>query len=284
MANPEFFPVPNWSPLYEPPKHLFVDVQSIYILCRAAGSTTELLPFPLEPVPGSDDLFRFTFTKVGKIYTPTVVSRNILMLEVGLPVRYGDETAAHNSIEYIDVDFGMSVGREDYGWPKKMANFSWTEEENGRIHGEARRNGYSLVHIDFEPSREAAADHTFPDWFEAPYLQVRSIDRAPEVSEKYIDVLRSNIPGFVLHSSVAGKASLSLFDGPTDPLSFLGPIEILAARLDTYDFEFDWADVVDTVQLPNPEEYLDSQQTLSRRLRTEAGFPPEAYRLTVGED
>lgn len=278
MPNPEYFPIPNWTPLFEAPKHLFVGARSVYLLCRASKATTELLPFPLEPVLGQEDLYRFTFTKVDKIYTPTIVARDILMLEIGFPTAYRGEVAAHNSLEYIDSDFGMSVGREDYGWPKKMARLSWSELEDGRIHAEAQRDGHTLLMLDFE---QTDREFRYPEWFDGDYLQVRSLDRANEGAAKRMEVIRSNIPGWVSHSTFAGTASLRLFDGPTDPLSFLDPIEVLAARIDTYDFEFDWGVVVDTVDVPDPDQYLAAQARLAHRLRTEAGFPPVAYDLTA---
>ncbi|MGR9276196.1 acetoacetate decarboxylase family protein [Rhizobium leguminosarum] len=286
MPNPQFYPLPTWSPLFEEPTHLFKGCTAICMLCRApAGSLNGLVPFPLiSAANNSGDLFHLAFMRTDAIVMPTYSYKDTHVVEFGLPVEFNGMNGGHCTLEYFDTDFGMAAGRELYGWPKKMGRISWKAEDDGRIHAEVQRDGHTLIMADFTPSgtnEEVKWPEIFGIADDAPYLQVRPTDRGNPGETMILDVIRQDVSTSVLHSTTPGTGKLRLFDGPTDPLSFLGPVEVLAARVDKYDFEFGWGSVVASVELADPKRHANDQLELSYQLRRNAGFPTQKLRTNI---
>lgn len=282
MPNPDFFPLPNWSPLFEAPPHLFTECTSIVLLCRAPkGVLKDLLPLPLAPAQDEADIFHVAFMKNARNVMPTHIYPDTKLVDFGIPVTFDGINGRHCTLEYFDTDFGMAAGRELYGWPKKLARFSWQDRADGSVHIEVQRDGHTLVMFDFKATD--VKDET--DWAsimgipeDAPSLQVRAAERTAS-EPKRLDVVRQDIGEVVVHSSTPGRASLRLFDGPTDPLSFLGPVEILSARMDRYDFVFNWGEIIATVDLP--DNYAEAQLALSYELRKRAGFAVYDNKISI---
>jgi hypothetical protein len=278
MANVNYYPLPTWSPLYETPPHPFKGCRSICMLCRAPqGTLADLVAYPLKPELEQGEYFHVAFMKADEIQLPSYTYRDRCVVEFGIPVSYEGLHGGHCALEYFDGDMGMSVGRELWGWPKKMGQLSWTES-NGRVHAEVKREGYTLIMVDFEPGEQGAAE-PWPDVFgiadDAPYLQVRPTGIPEAGRPAQLDVIRQDVDSTVVLSSTPGAGSLRLFDGPLDPLSFLGPVELVGARFDVYDFDFNWGTVIGTVDLPDAADYAEECLSLYYRLRSDAGFAPE---------
>lgn len=279
MANPNFYPLPTWSPMYDEPPHPFKGCRSICLLCRApAGTLADLVAYPLKPELDQGEYFHVAFMKADEIQMPTYVYRDHWVVEFGIPVSYEGLHGGHCALEYFDSDFGTIVGRELWGWPKKLGQFEWTESEE-RIHAEVRRLGHTLLMVDFTPEEKESEALQWPDVFgiadDAPYLQVRPLDVSAPGKPMQLDVIRQDVDSTVVLSSTPGIGSLRLFDGPLDPLSFLGPVEVVAARYDVYDFDFGWGKVIGSVELQDPSAYADERMKLATRLRSEAGYPPK---------
>jgi acetoacetate decarboxylase len=257
MIEPVFYPQPTWSRLYDPLPHHFEGCRSVALLCRAPeGTLAQVVPYPLVPEAGQEEYFQLSLTRIEQVRTPGSVHRDLLMAELDVPVSHQGLRAAHCAIEYFSADFGVSVGREVWGFPKKQGHLDWTENDDC-IHVEVRREGRTLMMADF--TKGLASGTAEPDIFGIPngepfsYLQVRSPlgPMAPDAPVR-LDVVRTEVESYVSHSSTPGSATLRLFDGPGDPLSFLRP-EMVNARLDVYDFVFPWGEVVASVDLPHPE-------------------------------
>ena len=276
MANPEFYPLPTWSPFYERPKHIFKNSSLITIIGKARpGTLSDLVAWPLKPEIAEGEYFFLWLSHFDRILMENATERNALLFDIGMPVSYGEMRGRHCFLEYLNSGFGVSAGRELWGWPKKHAELSWVEHD-GRFHIEVKKDGYTLAIINFEerePLNASAWPH-IPGFGDSdPYLQVRPHGQVDASGALPLDVIATDPDdAAVFHSVNGGDANIQFFDGPTDPLSFLGPVEIVAARIDRYDFEFGWPRVVATENLQNPRQYSQERMALAKKLRAQAGF------------
>lgn len=280
MANPEYYPLPTWSPYFERPRNIFKGTELITIIGKAnPGTLSKLAAYPLKPELSDGEYFSLWLGKFDEVLFPTMVERNAMLFDIGMPVSYNGVTGRHCFLEYLDVGFGTSAGRELWGWPKKFGKLNWTQRD-GRFHIEVQKDGYTLAMIDFQEGGDlhAASWPSIPGLGdEDTYLQVRPHGQPDADGALALDVIAKDPEDAVIFRSAnSGEATIRFFDGPTDPLSFLGPLEIVAARIDRYDFEFGWPKVIGTERIADPSAYAAERMALANRLRTEAGFEPKA--------
>jgi hypothetical protein len=136
---------------------------------------------------------------------------------------------------------GLIAGREAFGWPKKMAEITWTNTYDGWmiiVNKMKDQGGVPLMKIEYKVS-DSTPEVKWPNM--GPTLLVRRIgpgspttkgfyqmtclgcDR-PEMSSDPLDA--GSGPG-----STRGTATVQFFDGPHDPLTFLGPTKVLDAKM-----------------------------------------------------
>jgi acetoacetate decarboxylase len=237
-ARADFIPSPVFSPPYPPLPHHFSDVHTIQILCKAPkGAIKRALARPLEPV-GDGDLFVLLLA-----WTPDVEKQgyNVHEIAINAPVQWDDNVGNTTLIEYIDSDMGLLAGREIYGWPKKMAEITWSKTATGWmiIANKMKDQGsVPLMKIEYKIS-DSTPDVKWPDM--GPVLLVRRIPPAsfstPSLNQ--IVCVGCNIPeasGSPLEArsglkDTKGFATVQFFDGPHDPLTFLGPTKVLDAKM-----------------------------------------------------
>ncbi|MGI5154530.1 acetoacetate decarboxylase family protein [Microbispora sp. CA-102843] len=231
--------IPSWSPLYPLGIHEFRDTKNVTLLCRTRpGLVGELLPYPLT---GGGDYLRVKWSRVGKVVDRT----DLYNMEFILPCSWNGEAGSHVPLEYIADDMGLCVGREVFAWPKKGGEIVWEEDGEGRIHLECRRGGHTLITTDFTPGDPGAVE--WPAG--GPTFQVRHLTTPHEDVPVTAETIRLEFPGRTLRPPVFGAATLELHDGPGDPLEFLGPLEVVAARIDFTDFDFGPGVVVDQSEI-----------------------------------
>jgi acetoacetate decarboxylase len=236
-ARPNFVPSPVFSPPYPPLPHHFSDVHTIQILCQAPkGAIKRALAQPLEP-SGDGDLFVLLLG-----WTPDVEKQGFNVHEIALnaPVKWKDKAGNTTLIEYIDSDMGLIAGREIYGWPKKMADITWTQTATGWTVTAKKlkdQGSIPLMKIEYKISNSTPAVK-WPDM--GPTYLVRRIPNAspstPSLNQ--LVCVGCNLPrvsGPLVAPAGAkdtkGFATVQFFDGPHDPLTFLGPIKVLDAKM-----------------------------------------------------
>ena len=125
-ARPNFVPSPEFSPPYPPLPHHFGKTYGIQVLCQAPkGAITRALAKPLEVVGEADQFILL----MG--WSPNCEGYNVHEIAINAPVKWKNGTGNTTLIEYIDSDMGLIAGREVYGWPKKMADITWTQTATG---------------------------------------------------------------------------------------------------------------------------------------------------------
>jgi acetoacetate decarboxylase len=212
---------------------------AIQILCQAPkGAIKRALAPPLEP-SGEGDLF---VVLLG--WTPDVEKQGFNVHEIALnaPVKWKDKTGNTTIIEYIDSDMGLIAGREIYGWPKKMADITWTKTATGwtiTAKKQKDQGGIPLMKIEYTISKSTPAV-IWPDM--GPIYLIRRIPNAspstPSLNQMVCvgcNLPRPKVSGPLEAPSGAkdtkGTATVQFFDGPHDPLTFFGPIKVLDAKM-----------------------------------------------------
>ncbi len=236
-ARPNFIPSPVFSPPYPPLPHHFSDVHTIQILCQAPkGAIKRALVRPLEP-SGDGDLFVLLLG-----WTPDVEKQgfNVHEIAINAPVQWKGKAGNTTLIEYIDSDMGLIAGREIYGWPKKMADITWTQTATGwTITAKKLKDQGSipLMKIEYKISKSTPAVK-WPDM--GPIYLVRRIPNASPSTPSLNQIVcvgcnRPQAGGPLVAQSgkkdTKGSATVQFFDGPHDPLTFLGPIKVLDAKM-----------------------------------------------------
>ena len=231
-----FVPSPQFSPPYPPLPHYFNDNHNLQILCRAPeGAVNRALARPLEH-NGHEDLF---VLQMG--WSPDCEGFNVHEIQINAPVKWEDGVGSTTLIEYIDSDMGLIAGREIWGWPKKMADIIWTETATGwtvECYKQKDQGGIPLMKVEYTISDTTPA----VEWpaMMPVYLVKRIPNASPSVPPltQLVCVGCSNpgegLPGPAETATVTntkGFATVQFFDGPHDPLTFFGPVEVLDAKM-----------------------------------------------------
>jgi acetoacetate decarboxylase len=240
-AGGEFIPSPVFSPPYPPLPHHFSNVRIIQILCQAPkGSFKRAVMKPLEP-SGDSDLFVLLLGWTGDVEKG---GYNVHEIAINAPVKWKDKTGNTTLIEYIDSDMGLIAGREVYGWPKKMADITWTQTATGwtiTANKMKDQGSIPLMKVEYKISK-TAPEVEWPNL--GPTLLVRRIPNASPTTAPLgqLVCVGCNMPeasGPLVAKAgpkdTKGSAIVKFFDGPHDPLTFLGPIKVLDAKMSTLD-------------------------------------------------
>ncbi len=234
----DFIPSPVFSPPYPPLPHHFSDVYTIQILCKAPkGTIKRALADPLEPV-GDADTFILLLA-----WTKDVEQEgyNVHEIAINAPVKWEKWTGNTTLIEYIDSDMGLIAGREIYGWPKKMAEITWSKTKTGWTIMASKmkdQGSLPLMKIEYKIS-ESTPEIKWPDM--GPVLLVRRIPNASLSTPSFFQMIclgctTPEAGGGPLEAPAGpndskGVATVQFFDGPHDPLTFLGPVKVLDAKM-----------------------------------------------------
>ncbi|MEJ2111091.1 MAG: acetoacetate decarboxylase family protein [Acidobacteriota bacterium] len=241
----DFVPSPVFSPPYPKLPHHFSDIHTLQVLCRAPKDAVQkALPNPLKQV-GDGDTYILLMA-----WTPDVekMGFNVHEIAINAPIQWNDRVGNTTLIEYIDSDMGLIAGREIYGWPKKMAIINWTQTETGwtvTANKMQDQGGIPLMKVEYTISDEEAPEVEWPSM--SPTILVRRIPPAslstpslnqivcvgcgmPDMPEGGPEAGAPLVAQGAMNET-RGTATVEFFDGPHDPLTFLGPIEVLDAKM-----------------------------------------------------
>jgi acetoacetate decarboxylase len=238
-ARGKFIPSPIFSPPYPPLPHHFSDVRGISILCQAPkGAIKRALMPPLEP-SGEGDLFVLLLGWTGDVEKG---GYNVHEIAINAPVQWKGQTGNTTLIEYIDSDMGLLAGREPYGWPKKMADITWTQTATGWTITAKKlkdQGSVQLMKIEYRVSK-STPEVKWPE-MGPTYLVRRTANASPSTPAiGELICLGCNAPKAKVSGPLVvpagpkdtkGTAAVQFFDGPHDPLTFFGPIKVLDAKM-----------------------------------------------------
>lgn len=196
------------------PAYVFTDARMLLVDATVSpDAAAALLPPPLElaePATATFFFARYPSTAFGSVYE-----------EAGLLLHGRDDHGEYLHCCWIVVNdsTALILGREMFGFPKKMAEVSFEMSEDRAV-GSVTRRGTEILRIVAELGEE--------------------VDRpAPLFGQRCINAVGSPITGMTLleastgesiHSEREASAEIHLGSAGLDALGALGPAEVLRAR------------------------------------------------------
>ena len=249
----KFVPSPTFAPIYPPLPHAFRDMYGIQLLCEAPpGTIKKVLMPPLEPASG--DLFTILMGHTADVNDGGFFAHEVA---INTSVFYKGRRGITTIVEYIDTDMGLVAGREVYGWPKKMAEIYYRENQGTNtwtfiVNKMKDQGNIPLIKVEYKVTNTPSTV-TWPEG--GPTLLVRRIppaSRTMKVLNQLVCVgcSRPDEAGIPLIGSgptpkpagkpqaqaqgpreTTGTATVQFFDGPWDPLTVFGPVKVLDAKM-----------------------------------------------------
>lgn len=221
--------MPDAAPLYPPLPYHYVGYVRLSVFCVGDNPTLQtLLPPMLTPRGNVFEVFFMDCPDVEGL-------RPYGEAGVVIPCTYEGLAGAHVSHEYVTTDDALCVGREIWGYPKKLADVT-TDLGGEPARATCTRNGVTLLDATFHPR---PVDIDRPDLY--PRLQVR---RLPEADGSRRDqLIRNNLGAAVTHAEDLGVADLR-FGGE---LALLADCDVLGAARSRGDFTLDYGHVLEDV-------------------------------------
>jgi acetoacetate decarboxylase len=230
------YSMPGVAPLYVAPPYIYQGNRSINILFKTTPETLQgLVPNPLVPNP---DSLLFIYIAQFNVVTPTRLS--YLEMGIGVPVSFSDTTGQYAVYLYLDKAGAIVPGREIYGWPKKDAEISFTEDKDG-IAAQVVREGvvladaklHLLEKVDLIPQQPSAP------WFNLKLIPSVKKNAPPDVMQLTSTLIESE-----MKELYTGSATLELGSSVSDPLGEIPILEILKGRYTVDDSTLGYGDVI----------------------------------------
>ncbi|MER5389355.1 acetoacetate decarboxylase family protein [Saccharopolyspora sp. NPDC002686] len=223
---------PERDPLYPPPPYVYTAYRRLGVLARTSVEALRaVLPAALEPV---GELFEVFFMDVQQVSG----LRPYQEAGVVVPCSYRGEVGAHVAYEYVTTDDALTVGREIWGYPKKLAEVDLEYADSSQIRATCSRLG-TLMSAEFEPDASAQVD--FPVL--SPRFQVRRSPGPVDANASATAMVRNVLPDAAVTERTAGRASLNLKDGAGDRLGVLEPLRVVGAEFTRGRFVLDYGQV-----------------------------------------
>lgn len=235
LAIPKVYSMPAASPMFPSPPFKYQGCRQATVLFKTtAEALTRLVPAPLQPNP--DQLIGVYYSLL-TVREPAVTTYK----EVGtlIPVVLGKIFGLYTAHMYLDTTVGIVCGREIWGFPKKEAEISFTED-GGAVATVVSRNGAPLIKASMRP--EIAVKDIPPN----PYQAMFTLKVIPSVKrDAPPDVLQLTSTPVVrqvaeLHT---GPATIELSSSPLDQLGDVPVLEVAGAQFEVFDMTLDYGEV-----------------------------------------
>jgi acetoacetate decarboxylase len=217
--------MPDHCPLYPELPYQYRGYRKLSAFCRTdADALARAMPEGLSPLSDIMEVFVMDVPDGGPLGA---------YQEGGIvvPCRYGDRTGAHVLYELVSTDDSLCVGREIWGYPKKLADVRWAENDDGTINASIARRGHPLIEMHFTPGEGE---------FDKPVMQPRlQVKRFPCVDGARFDVdqvILNEVGGAVLHERRTGVCNVGIGGWEQDPLHELPAREVIGAEFVVGDF------------------------------------------------
>jgi len=227
--------MPSYSPLYPNGSVYFDEYRRLSAYCSVNEEFIKsIVPAPLTSFSNRVELFLGVVTKIRGI-------RPYKEAGIAIPVKYKGITGT-TVIEYVTSDEALCLGREPYGYPKKMADEVEFNEINERIYGHAKRYGKKFLSIDFHESTINKGIEREP--YPQPRLEVKKI---PGCDGKSWDVNKLIAMRFKAKTMEIkeGEAKVSFEKSDFDPFYKLSPVKVEYAIFSVCSFTLSPGEVVE---------------------------------------
>jgi len=230
------FSMPGVAPFYEAPPYIYQGNRSINIVFKTTPEALQaLVPVPLVPNPDSVLFIYFAELNV-------VVPKQFRYLEmgIGIPASFSDTAGQFAVYLYLDKAGAIVPGREIYGWPKKDADISFTEEKDG-LTAQVVRDGLVLA--------EATLHHLekvdpIPQQPGAPWFNLKLIPSVKKNAPPDVKQLTSLLVESEMQEMYTGAATLKLGSSVSDPLGDIPILAVLEGRFTVDDITLGYGNIL----------------------------------------
>ncbi|TPK60076.1 hypothetical protein FJ546_20455 [Mesorhizobium sp. B2-4-19] len=212
------YSIPQRSPLYQAPPFDYKAFSKVSVFCRVDEAAIQgALPQQFDVRGDVIEFFIMDVPAGGSL--GSYAEGGIVV-----PMSYKGRPGGHVLYEIVTNDDSMAVGREVWGYPKKMGDVEWQADENA-IKAKLSRRGTSLIEIDFK------VDGT---QFEKPVLQPRFQTRivpSPESAAVETQIIENSLGGASVIRHAFGKADIKVGGNASDPFSDFKILEVVGAEM-----------------------------------------------------
>ena len=172
------YSLPRVAPSYGPPPYAYRRCPQLIVVFRSSAETLRaLVPEPLEPNPSD-----LAFLMIGSMLTDEfgAYAESIVAVPSTLGARSGNHVVFH----HVDAEKPMIAGREIMGWPKRLGDVRWSED-NGRIEASTTRDGRTLIRATADMVGPAGPEHLTlsPTWLNLKLIPSADGGAVPDVAQ-----------------------------------------------------------------------------------------------------
>ncbi|SHE32553.1 Acetoacetate decarboxylase [Seinonella peptonophila] len=232
MFEPEYTILPDYAPLYPQLPFHYKNYRKLSVYCRGERAAIErFLPKQFEYAGDVFEIFVLTNPEISGL---TPYSEGGIVI----PCKYRDIQGGYMAYEYVDTDESLCAGREIWGYPKKLADVTF-EENEGKVQGRLVRKGKTIIDISVDLD-DTQVDQ--PNLF--PRLIVKRIPKADVYGVDVDQVILNEFENVVIHSRETGSAQANWEYSSFDPLAELGPVEVLGGVFVVADYTLNYGKVL----------------------------------------
>jgi acetoacetate decarboxylase len=228
--------MPRAAPLYPAPPFRYEGVRILNLPFNTTPETLRaLVPAPLMVNPES-----LIFIYVGQFNVVAPVPFRYLEAGIGVPVSFSGTPGRYAVYLYLDHVGGIVAGREIYGWPKKDAKISFTEE-NGEISAQVVREGVTLIDATWHRSQRI---DPIPEQPAVPWFNLKLIPSVKKNAPPDVMQLTSTPMDNGPKELYAGSATLTLGSSASDPVGKIQIVGMVQATYTIQDFTLGFGEVI----------------------------------------
>ena len=216
------YSMPASSPLYVEPPYCYKGNRVVTIVFRTTSDALQqLVPEPL--IPNPDNL---AFVYFGEYNLDSPLKTSYREIGIGTPAIFGETPGSYLIYLYLDPPLAIVPGREIWGWPKKNAEITFTEE-NHTFSISVVRDGVTILSASVNAF---ARVEPIPDQPNTPSFNLKLIPSVKKNSPPDVLQLTSVEVMSEKQELYTGQASLSLMSSPTDDLGQIPVVQILSGE------------------------------------------------------
>lgn len=225
------YALPQRAPLYQAPPFDYKAFSKVSVFCRVdEAAIRAALPAAFEVRGDVIEFFIMDVPAGGSL--GSYAEGGIVV-----PVSYQGRPGGHVLYEIVTNDDSMAVGREVWGYPKKMGDVTW-EANDTAVKASLSRRGTSLIEIDFKadgPAFEKPALH--------PRFQTRIIP-SPESAAVETQIIENSLGQSETLRHAFGKADIRIGGNASDPFSDFRIQEVVGAEMIVANFVLGFGKIV----------------------------------------
>lgn len=230
------YSMPGVAPFYDAPPYICQGTRSINILFKTSPETLQaLVPAPLVPNP---DSVLFIYFAQFNVVAP--VQFRYLEMGIGVPSSFSGNAGQYAVYLYLDKAGAIVPGREIYGWPKKDAEITFTEDKDG-IAAQVVRDEVVLAEATLHLLEKV---DPIPQQPSAPWFNLKLIPSVKKNAPPDVMQLTSTVIESEIKKIYTGSATLKLGSSVSDPLGDIPILAVLEGKFTVDDITLGYGDVI----------------------------------------